>query len=174
MNLRKQLRRALAALAFGPRELAQFCALGLPDPQRDIKVWLVGMGAPRDVTGRNVLAATRPLVVGIGLDDDGIRSAMPRRRLGLEFREARGDQALLGEIGLEFVDAVGLEERKACASFGLAVPPTTASQGAYCGGATWTSRMPNGVSSEDPIPLKSRWWPVSFTLFSSCISARDP
>ena len=115
MNLRKQLRRALAALAFGPRELAQFCALGLPDPQRDIKVWLVGMGAPRDVTDRNVLAATRPLVVGIGLGDDGIRRAVPQRRLGLEFREARGDQALLGTVGLQFVDAIGLEgEESVC------------------------------------------------------------
>lgn len=105
----KRLRSALAALAFGPRELSQFCALGLPDPQRDIKVWLVGMGSPRDITGRNVLAATRPLVVGIGLEDDG------PRRLALEFREGRGAQTLLGKIGLEFVDAVGLEgEERLC------------------------------------------------------------
>jgi flavin reductase (DIM6/NTAB) family NADH-FMN oxidoreductase RutF len=110
VNLRKQLRRHLAALAFGPRDLAQFCALGLPEPQRDIKVWLVGMGSPRDVTDRNVLAGIRPLVVGIGLDDDG-----NRRRLGLEFREARSPQALLGKVGLEFVERVGLEgEESVC------------------------------------------------------------
>jgi flavin reductase (DIM6/NTAB) family NADH-FMN oxidoreductase RutF len=109
MNLRKQLRRGLAALAFGPRELSQFCALGLPEPQRDIKVWLVGMGSPRDITARNVLAATRPLVVGIGLEDDGNRSAISQNRLRLEFREGGGAQALLGKVGLEFVDAFGLE-----------------------------------------------------------------
>jgi flavin reductase (DIM6/NTAB) family NADH-FMN oxidoreductase RutF len=115
MNLRKQLRSSLAALAFGPRELSQFCALGLPDPQRDIKVWLVGMGSPRDVTARNVLAATRPLVVGIGLEDDGSRTAIARHRLGLEFRENRAGQALLGKVGLEFLDAVGLEgEESVC------------------------------------------------------------
>lgn len=105
----KQFRRGLAALAFGPRELSQFCALGLPEPQRDIKVWLVGMGSPRDITGRNVLAATRPLVVGIGLEDVGNRGSISQHRVGLEFREGRGAQALLGKISLGFIDAVRLE-----------------------------------------------------------------
>lgn len=102
----RQLRRGLAALAFGPRTLSQFCALGLAEPQRDIEVRLVGMGAPRDVTARNVLAATRPLIVGIALDET------PPRRLDLEFREARSGQALLGKLGLECVDAVGLEDKQ--------------------------------------------------------------
>jgi flavin reductase (DIM6/NTAB) family NADH-FMN oxidoreductase RutF len=86
--------------------------LGLPEPQRDIKVWLVGMGSPRDVTDRNVLAGIRPLFVGIGLDDGG-----NRRRLSLEFREARAGQALLGKIGLEFVDTVGLEGEESLCLF---------------------------------------------------------
>jgi flavin reductase (DIM6/NTAB) family NADH-FMN oxidoreductase RutF len=115
VNWRQQLRRRLAALAFGPRELSQFCALGLPDPQRDIKVWLVGMGPPRDITGRNVLAGTRPLVVGISLDDDGKRNAIAQNRLSLEFRESRAGQTLLGKVELEFSDALGLEgEERLC------------------------------------------------------------
>jgi flavin reductase (DIM6/NTAB) family NADH-FMN oxidoreductase RutF len=106
----KRLRSRLAALAFGPRDLAQFCALGLPAPQRDIKVWLVGTGSPRDVTDRNVLAGIRPLAIGVGLDE-----AISHHRLALEFREAGAGQALLGKIGLEFVDAVGLDgEERLC------------------------------------------------------------
>jgi flavin reductase (DIM6/NTAB) family NADH-FMN oxidoreductase RutF len=64
-----------------------------------------------------VLAGIRPLVVGIGLDGDGHRRAISRHRLGLEFREARAGQALLGKIGLEFVDAVGLEGEESLCLF---------------------------------------------------------
>ena len=109
MNLRKQLRRSLAALAFGPQELSQFCNLGLRDPQPDIKVWLVGMGAPRDVTHRNVLASTRPLVVGIGLEDIAEQETISEKRLELEFRKGSDAQMLLGRVRLTFVDALRLE-----------------------------------------------------------------
>lgn len=108
MNLRKQLRRSVAALAFGPRELSQFCNLGLRDPQPDIKVWLVGMGAPRDVTTRNVLAATRPLAIGVGFENDVEPGAISQNRLELEFREGNSSQTLLGRIALTFVDSLRL------------------------------------------------------------------
>jgi flavin reductase (DIM6/NTAB) family NADH-FMN oxidoreductase RutF len=112
MNLQKRLRRRLAALAFGPQELSPFCNLGLPDPQVDIKVWLVGRGAPRDVTGQNVIAATRPLVVGIGLEDHGDLNTISQNRLDLEFREGNPAQTLLGKIGVRLVDALKLERGK--------------------------------------------------------------
>lgn len=112
VSLRRQVRRSLAALAFGPRDLSQFCNLGLRDPQPDIKVWLVGMGVPRDVTRRNVLAATRPLVVGIGLAGDVEPNAISQQRLALEFREGNAAQTLLGKLALTFVDAVRLEGRE--------------------------------------------------------------
>jgi flavin reductase (DIM6/NTAB) family NADH-FMN oxidoreductase RutF len=109
MSLQKRLRRRLAALAFGPQELPQFCNLGLRDPQVEVKVWLVGMGGPRDVTGRNVLAATRPLVVGIGLEDSVDLKAISKSQLVLEFREGNAAQALLGKIGLTLTDSLRLE-----------------------------------------------------------------
>jgi flavin reductase (DIM6/NTAB) family NADH-FMN oxidoreductase RutF len=67
------------------------------------------MGPPRNVTGRNVLAATRPLVVGIGLEDPGELNSLSRNRLELEFREGNAAQTLLGKISLRFIDAVRLE-----------------------------------------------------------------
>jgi flavin reductase (DIM6/NTAB) family NADH-FMN oxidoreductase RutF len=109
MDLQRQLRHRLAAIAFGPGELSQFCNLGLRDPQANIKVWLVGMGAPLDVTRRNVLAATRPLVLGIGLEDCKDLSTISRSRLGLEFREEGSAQTLLGKISLEFVETLRLD-----------------------------------------------------------------
>jgi flavin reductase (DIM6/NTAB) family NADH-FMN oxidoreductase RutF len=108
MNSRSHLRRFVAALAFGPEGLSQFCNLGLTDPQSDIKVWLVGMNAARDVTLRNVLAATRPLTVGIGLEDVA-PPVFPGSRFALEFREVKGSQRLLGKVSLVFAGAVRLE-----------------------------------------------------------------
>lgn len=117
MTFRKQLRRNLAALAFGPRELSQFCNLGLRDPQPDIKVWLVGMGAPRDVTSRNVLAATRPLTLAIGLKGDVRLNAISQQHPALEFREGNASQTLLGKIALTFIDVFRLEGEESLGLF---------------------------------------------------------
>jgi flavin reductase (DIM6/NTAB) family NADH-FMN oxidoreductase RutF len=110
MNLQRRIRRRLSSLAFGPQELSQFCNLGLSDPQPHIKVWLVGAKTTRDVTGRNVLAATRPLTVGIALEDDRELAAMSRSQLGLEFRCANAAKTLLGKMSLTFVDSIRLEK----------------------------------------------------------------
>jgi flavin reductase (DIM6/NTAB) family NADH-FMN oxidoreductase RutF len=109
MNLQSRLRRRVASLAFGPARLPQFCNLGLREPQAHIKVWLVGMNMARDVTHRNVIAATRPLTVGIGLEDADPR-ALSRSRLDLEFRRVDDTKSLLGKMGLVLVDTVRLEK----------------------------------------------------------------
>jgi len=111
MSFRQQLRRSLAAMAFGPRELSQFCNLGLRDPQPEIKVWFTGIGQPRDVTHRNVLAGTKPLIVGIGLEEGEDPDAISQKRLELEFREANGDRTLLGKITLTFIEVLKLGGR---------------------------------------------------------------
>jgi len=110
--VRARLRESLSAIAFGPRELSQFCNLGLRDPQREIKVWLTGMGAPRDVTRRNVLAAARSLMIGIGLEDYGDLAGLSQSRLALEFRGSEDGGTLLGITGLKFVEALDLEGRE--------------------------------------------------------------
>lgn len=110
MNLQRRIRRRLASLAFGPQELCQFCNLGLKDPQCDIKVWLVGTKVVRDVTTRNVLAATRPLSIGIGLEDDEDFRNLSSNRVFLEFRSAHPPETLLGKVSLAFADSIRLEE----------------------------------------------------------------
>ena len=112
MNVRARLRERLSAIAFGPRELSQFCNLGLRDPQGEIKVWLTGMGTPRDVTRRNVLAAARSLIIGIGLEDHGDLAGLSQKRLTLEFRTGEDGGTLLGMTGLKFVEALDLEGRE--------------------------------------------------------------
>ena len=112
MNLGERLRQSVAAVAFGPREFSQFCNLGLRDPQENIKVWLTGMGAPRDVTRRNVLAAARPLIIGIGLEDQPELAALSRKRLALEFRDGSDEKILLGTTGLKLVDVLDIGERE--------------------------------------------------------------
>ena len=109
MTLRRRIRGRLAAIAFGPQELCQFCNLGLKDPQCDIKVWLVGTKGVRDVTARNVLAATRPLSIGIGLEDDKDFREHSSNHVFLEFRSAQPPEILLGRVTLTFADSIPLE-----------------------------------------------------------------
>ncbi len=109
MNLRRRIRRRLASLAFGPQELCQFCNLGLKDPQCDIKVWLVGTKGARDVTARNVLAATRPLSIGIGLENDEDFRELSSNQVFLEFRSAHPPETLLGKVNLTFTGSIPLE-----------------------------------------------------------------
>jgi flavin reductase (DIM6/NTAB) family NADH-FMN oxidoreductase RutF len=109
MNLQTRIRRRLSSLAFGPQELSQFCNLGLKDPQPHIKVWLLGAQTARDVTARNVLAATRPLTVGIGLEDYRELTTRSGSRLNLEFR-SNGTNTLLGKTSLTFIKSIRLEE----------------------------------------------------------------
>ena len=117
INLRKRIRRRLASLAFGPQEFGQFCNLGLKDPQSDIKVWLVGTNGTRDVTTRNVVTATRPLSIGIGLEDDEDFRKLSSNHVFLEFRSAHPPETLLGKVGLAFADSIPLEEGGALCLF---------------------------------------------------------
>lgn len=109
MNLQRRIRRRIASVAFGPHELSQFCNLGLRDPQPHIKVWLTDSETTRDVTERNVLVATRPLTVGIGVEDVRELTAMSSSQSVLEFRCVDAARTLLGKMRLAFVDRIRLE-----------------------------------------------------------------
>jgi flavin reductase (DIM6/NTAB) family NADH-FMN oxidoreductase RutF len=117
MNLQRRIRRGLSSLAFGPQELSQFCSLGLRDPQSHIEVRLVGAETIHDVTGRNVLAATRPLTVGLGLEDDRELAAVSRSPHVLEFRCANSAKTLLGTMSLTLIDSIRLEEGRVLCLF---------------------------------------------------------
>ena len=57
--------KALKRLAMGDSIFPQQVTVGMRDPQCEITVWLHGLGAPRDVTNRHVMACVDPLMIGV-------------------------------------------------------------------------------------------------------------
>jgi flavin reductase (DIM6/NTAB) family NADH-FMN oxidoreductase RutF len=100
------VRKALERLAFGPARFPQQCAIGLRDPQPEVSVWLHGIGAPRDVTSCNVMAAARPLTIGVGLTETCDVGAIARVRPSLKFYQRGGENQVLGEISLSLKDVI--------------------------------------------------------------------
>ena len=80
----------------------------MSDPQREVSTQLHGLGRALDITSRNVIAGFNPLVIGIGLEDDPHVTLPPCSNLSMKFFEAKGENKLLAEIGLQPVDTVPL------------------------------------------------------------------
>ncbi|HEY2843046.1 MAG TPA: flavin reductase, partial [Bryobacteraceae bacterium] len=89
-------------------------AVALRDPQSEVRVVLHGLGAPREVTGRNMIACASPFTIGIGLDPDAGQEAAKSSGLSLKFSEREGDQRLLAQIGLRFSSAVPAGPHELC------------------------------------------------------------
>ncbi|MBO0910451.1 MAG: hypothetical protein J2P13_01555 [Acidobacteria bacterium] len=112
MSTVDRIASACKALVFGSADLRQVCALGLSEPQSEVSVWLLGLGAPRDVTHSHIMASARPLVFGIGLVDGIDPAVIERSQVSLEFREQGGKKQLLGRIGLRWKEAVPLSHQQ--------------------------------------------------------------
>src|ERR1700745_663160 len=108
MDVVKQFRTGIKRVIFGPANIPHFCNLGLRDPQAEIRICLYGWGLPRDVTYRNVIAGTRPLMIGIGIGDQLDSVSVPKTPLLLKFSESSDSSRFLGEISLKFVDAIAI------------------------------------------------------------------
>jgi flavin reductase (DIM6/NTAB) family NADH-FMN oxidoreductase RutF len=91
----------LRKAVFGPAGFRHQCLVGLPDPQRQVSVWLHGLGAPVEVTHRHVIAAAVPLTIGISLESRPALAPKIGCRTSLFFRERGGNRPLLAEIGLK-------------------------------------------------------------------------
>lgn len=103
-------RETIKRLVLGANVFPDQCTVGLSDPQCEIRVWLHGVGSPRDVTSRHVVAAGQPLMIGIGMDNanaDAGSSALPSQ-VALVFREDNAGQRELGRIGLKWINTVSL------------------------------------------------------------------
>jgi flavin reductase (DIM6/NTAB) family NADH-FMN oxidoreductase RutF len=105
MDIVNRVGRTIRGFVFGSANLRQQCAIGLRDPQTEVSVWLHGLGAPRDVTYNHVMAAARPLTLGIGLEGQVDAAVIRRARPSLQFCE-RGEKRLLGEISLQPMEAI--------------------------------------------------------------------
>jgi flavin reductase (DIM6/NTAB) family NADH-FMN oxidoreductase RutF len=99
MSLKPKILGRLRSFLLGPTDLPLACDLGLPHPQREIKVWLEGLGTPQDVTQLHSIACAGPFTICIGLNHEPqiFDAAQP---LSLSFFESGGQRQLLGKIGL--------------------------------------------------------------------------
>jgi len=91
--------RRLAHLLLRSVRFPQYVAVGVREPQDWIRVWLHGLGTPLDVTTNHVVAALRPLTIGIMLRRGDNVPEQLERTFALDFRDAAND-LLLGTIHL--------------------------------------------------------------------------
>ena len=104
-SLVKPLLTALGYPRYGP--------VAMDDPQEDVEVWLRGSCEPRNVTRNNVIAALRPLTIGVMFHRNE-----PPPQAGQAFRlsmhDRRPPQHLLGVLHLRLARAIELPEHRFC------------------------------------------------------------
>jgi len=91
--------KAIKQLALGDADLPQQCAIGLPDPQAEIGIWLERSGGEVEVTNNHVVACAFPFTVGMELNRQPTTSA-PGTPLFLNVRERHGGGRLLANVQL--------------------------------------------------------------------------
>lgn len=93
-------RAALRRILFGGGLPPQEFTIGLKPPQSEIAVWLVGSGAPIDITFRHSMACSEPLILALAFEND--RTPPPDEGFGLtlEYRRRDFPEQLLGKIHL--------------------------------------------------------------------------
>src|SRR4051812_9250703 len=96
------LQRKVRSMILGDSDLPQQCAVGLRDPQTEVRVELHGLGEPRDVTARHMIACASPFTIGIGLDG-AVRGIV---NVTLKFFERAGEQSLLAAIDLVYSTSI--------------------------------------------------------------------
>jgi flavin reductase (DIM6/NTAB) family NADH-FMN oxidoreductase RutF len=103
----------LRRIVFGGEELAAKVDFGLRDPQREVDVWLHGLGDRIDVTQSHLIASFAPLTLCIGFAEKEFSdAAISGGRLELRFEQHGGEQYLLGVIGLRFVSSFRVGARR--------------------------------------------------------------
>jgi flavin reductase (DIM6/NTAB) family NADH-FMN oxidoreductase RutF len=108
----KRFKAMVKKMVFGESLVAQEFFIGLSDPQTEISLWLHGLNAPIDVTGRYSMACAAPFTICVAFDE---REKPDQKRLGrltLKFCERGGENRTLGALGLQLITiirAVGLE-----------------------------------------------------------------
>jgi hypothetical protein len=101
MSIGPSINAVLKKLVFGDTLIPQEFTVGLRDPQKEISVWLHGMGTPQEVTDRHSTACSSPFVICISFHSMNLPSSEQMKQLSLKFRERSGEQRVLGEIELK-------------------------------------------------------------------------
>lgn len=102
MTALQQTKRAIKKLLLGETTVPERFFVGMAEPQTEVTVWLQGMGTPLDVTLRHSMACAVPLIICLAFDKSDDLGRRHFDRLSLAFREERGEQRMLGEIGLRY------------------------------------------------------------------------
>ena len=104
MSLANKVHRQLRKVLLGQTDLPLTRDVPLHFPQREVSVWLHGMGEPRDVTTCHSVACISPFLFCIGLESNEL--AFPGRtsgkRFSLNFCRNTPEREILAEIGLKF------------------------------------------------------------------------
>jgi flavin reductase (DIM6/NTAB) family NADH-FMN oxidoreductase RutF len=103
MTVKHRIAVALRRIFLGKLNQPQQCNVGITDPQPEIRVWLHGIGAPRDVTFRHSIACASPFTLCIGAGAwSGDRTT--GKQLTLQFRRGDDEKQLLAELTLRRAD----------------------------------------------------------------------
>jgi hypothetical protein len=108
MSILGQIRSTIGALLFGGTLLPQEFTLGMTEPQTEVSVWLQGIGAPQEVTGRQTTACTAPLILCVAFHDVDRYRRDDFRNPVLRFCQSGGISRVLGEIRLTFRESVSV------------------------------------------------------------------
>ena len=105
MTAKHRVALAVKRIVLGKLNQPQQCNIGIPDPQPEIRVWLHGIGAPRDVTFAHSIACASPFTICIGGGASPC-DRTPGKRLALQFRERDAEKRLLAELALRHTDTL--------------------------------------------------------------------
>ncbi|WP_213803103.1 flavin reductase [Granulicella sp. dw_53] len=105
-----KIHNLLKKVIFGDTLLPQEFTVPLIAPQKEITVWLHGLGVPRDVTYCQSTVCSAPFIICIAFDTIQAPDKQNLERLSLKFCESDGHGQVLGEIGLRLTNRVSLSD----------------------------------------------------------------
>ena len=105
MTAKHRVAVAVKRIFLGKLNQPQQCNVGIHDPQSEIRVWLHGIGAPRDVTFTHSIACAAPFTICIG-GGAWPSDRTPGKRLALQFREHDDERRLLAELALRLAATI--------------------------------------------------------------------
>jgi hypothetical protein len=108
MSISGKIRSTFSRFLFGGTMLPQEFTLGMAEPQTEVSLWLHGIGAPQEVTGRQTTACTAPLILCVAFDDENRSQRDDFRNPVLRFCEGVSRNRVLGEIRLTFREAISV------------------------------------------------------------------